>query len=266
MRLIRISDLTLALLLRLPHTLAIPKVTDTLLLPLRIPPTQCLDFTTAKINIPTSLGNPATQCSWPDILQCAASEINCGQECVETVQRVQTDIPPLSPQCSSCLSASTVSHCAICWGTHIPNGQAPRPYSSLPSISRDELCAAAKQVPEAGCIADGFCPAASAASSGEDTEPSGLALIEQIIAELGGGAVGNIDVKPAAGVASTSSATATSNGVVGSTSTSVSAPGVTNGVSISPGGPSSSSSTSSSTTRGGGRAAGLCGRYYCVDG
>ncbi|KAI4188281.1 MAG: hypothetical protein L6R41_002232 [Letrouitia leprolyta] len=190
----------------------------------------------------------------------------------------KTDIPPLSPQCSACLSPTTVAHCALCWGSHIPTGQAPRPYSSLPSISRDELCKTAKQIPEARCIVDGFCPSAASVdssfppdgNSSEDLQPSGLALIEQIIAELGSDAVGYVGVKPGAGVESSISVTATSmdGGMLGgSTSTSVSAaPVVTNHVSVVSGSPPSNTTSTTSTTSSEGRARGLCGRYYCLGG
>lgn len=111
------------------------------------------------------------------------------------------------------------------------------PYSSLPSISRDDLCAAAKKIPQAGCIVDGFCPAAKNSLSSGTTESSELALIEQIIADLGNSAIGQVDVQPAP---------------VGTSSVSISA--------------SISTSSSTSTTSSEGRAVGLCGKYYCVGG
>ncbi|KAL9010390.1 MAG: hypothetical protein Q9173_004670 [Seirophora scorigena] len=166
------------------------------------------------------------------------------------------DIPTLSPRCSACLAPATVSHCAVCWGTHIPLGQAPHPYSSLPSVSRDDLCAAARQIPHAECIVDAFCPAAEHDAPAEG-EPGDLALIEDIIAGLGG-AVGTVDVQQGPAVGNGGAA----GGEAPDTGGNATAPSVTGNVSI--GTPSStpSSSSASSTTS---RARGLCGRYWCFD-
>ncbi|KAL8753378.1 MAG: hypothetical protein Q9184_005441, partial [Pyrenodesmia sp. 2 TL-2023] len=127
-----------------------------------------------------------------------------------------TDLPNLSPQCSVCLTPATVFHCALCFGTYVPTGQAPRPHSSLPSVSRDQLCAAAKEIPEAECIVEGFChlerdgtlglhsnssstSSFSASSNSAGQQPTGLALLGLIVASLEG-AVASIDVQPAVAV------------------------------------------------------------------
>ncbi|KAL9584093.1 MAG: hypothetical protein Q9203_004806, partial [Teloschistes exilis] len=134
---------------------ATPRVFDALLLPLRIPPQQCFNFNASAIAPPPNLEPPTTQCTWADIFECAAKAINCGQICLETTQRVPSDIsirvPP--PQCSACLSSATISRCALCYGTHIPTGQASAPSA----ISRTQLCVAAQKIPQAKCIADGLC-------------------------------------------------------------------------------------------------------------
>ncbi|KAI4089274.1 MAG: hypothetical protein LQ344_005492 [Seirophora lacunosa] len=169
------------------------------------------------------------------------------------------DIPTLSPQCSACLTPATVSHCAVCWGTRIPLGQAPHPYSSLPSVSRDDLCTAARQIPDAECIVDAFCPVAEhgAPAAEDDTpaevEPGDLALIEDIIAGLSG-AVGTVDVQQGPAVGNGGAA---AGGEAPDTGGNTTAQLVTGSVSVAT--PSSSSSASITTSR----ARGLCGRYWC---
>ncbi|KAI4224778.1 MAG: hypothetical protein L6R36_004411 [Xanthoria steineri] len=246
----------------LPFTIATPKVADNLLLPLRIPQQGCHKFSSYEIKSPSSVPNPATNCSWKDILDCGAQEINCGQICLGTVQRVPTAISPLSPQCRTCLSPSTISHCAACFGTHIPTGFTPSTHASAPSITRDDLCAAAKAFPGANCIAEAFCPEAEdgkippTASNEEEEEEDDddesdatnpLAAVEQIIAGLGSDAVGDVDVQQPGGA---EEPTTTTGGTAGRSSSS-----------------SSSAAAAAASSMGAeprGRAAGLCGKFFCT--
>lgn len=167
-----------------------------------------------------------------------------------------SDISNVPPQCSACLSTATVSHCAICWGSHVSTGQAPGAYyKPVAAVSRAQLCAAAEKVPQAGCIADGFCDAVylhitplpsptsggttSSSSGSTSSSLEGIALVDAIINNLGGAAVGNVAVQqPGAAAAAATTTTPTPS-------------------------PSSSSSSSASSHRANG-AVGLCGSYHCV--
>ncbi|KAL8753240.1 MAG: hypothetical protein Q9199_005187 [Rusavskia elegans] len=237
------TGFSLALCTYLPFTIATPKVADDLLLPLRIPQQRCHNFSSSDIILPPSVPKPATKCSWKDILDCGAHEINCGQICVGTVQRVPTTISPLSLQCRTCLSPSIISHCATCFGTTILTGFTPQTYSA-PSITRDALCSAAKAIPEANCIVQGFCadggdrqtPPAPSDQEANDTDP--LAVVEQMIANLGPDAVGDVDVQQQQPASTTEGRESSSS--------------------------SSSAAASTMSVEAGGRAAGLCGRFFCT--
>ncbi|KAL8926637.1 MAG: hypothetical protein Q9172_001673 [Xanthocarpia lactea] len=187
----------LALLTFLPLTIiATPRVTDDLLLPLRIPQQRCPDFAPGNLIIPPSIQQPATKCSWHEILKCGAEEIECGPICVGTVQGANPTI--LLLQCRTCLSPSTVTHCATCFGTHIPTGFSPQTYASAPSISHNQLCSTAKAIPEAGCIVQGFCPddppPPPSSSTSEDSKDP-MAVVAQIIEDLGPSAVPYVEVQ-----------------------------------------------------------------------
>ncbi|CAL8579842.1 hypothetical protein XPA_005573 [Xanthoria parietina] len=237
------TGFSLALFTYLPFAIATPKVADNLLLPLRIPQQGCHSFSSNDIKPPSSVPNPATNCSWKDILDCGAQEINCGQICLGTVQRVPTALPPLSPQCRTCLSPSTVSHCAACFGTHIPTGFTPSTHASAPSITRDDICSAAKAIPGASCVAEAFCPEEE--EDNNDT-PDPLAAVEQIIAGLGPNAVGDVDVQPLGDAVE------------------VQEPATTTGSSSSSSSSSAAAAASSTGAETRGRAAGLCGKFFCT--
>lgn len=91
MRSIYTSTLLAASLPYAWFAVATPKVSDTLLLPLRIPSQRCSNFNSTNLKIPSSLDPPKTNCPWTDILECAAEEINCGQVCLGTKQRAYVD-------------------------------------------------------------------------------------------------------------------------------------------------------------------------------
>ncbi|KAL9633178.1 MAG: hypothetical protein Q9204_003504 [Flavoplaca sp. TL-2023a] len=236
------ANVPLALRTCLPFTVATPRVADTLLLPLRIPQQQCHNFASQDLTIPPSVPKPATKCSWKDILECGTQTINCGQICVETVQRVPSNPPLPSPQCHACLSASTISHCANCFGTRVPTGFTPQTYVNAPSITRKALCSAAKVMPEANCIVEGFCtdedlPTPREEGEEEEGNADPLARVNEIIAELGPDAVGDVDVQG-------DEATGGDGGAARVTT-----------------GADAGSTTGENT---GGRAAGLCGKYFCT--
>ncbi|KAL8681878.1 MAG: hypothetical protein Q9186_002035 [Xanthomendoza sp. 1 TL-2023] len=161
--------------------------------------------------------------------------LNVEHKRLNAVQFAPANIPNLPPPCRDCLKPAQISHCAACFGTHVPTGFSPQSYGSSPSISRDQICAAAKQIPEAGCIVESFCPKDSLPSAPIES-PDPLAVVEQIIADLGENAVGGVDVQQGAAVT-----TAEGSGAGNSTD-----------------------ATTANTTGARGRAAGLCGKYYCT--
>ncbi|KAL8713606.1 MAG: hypothetical protein Q9220_002468 [cf. Caloplaca sp. 1 TL-2023] len=196
---------------------------------------------------------------------------------------VLTTLPTLSPQCSACLSPALLSHCVICFGTHVPAGFTPQTYPSgqNPNITRSQLCDVAKQIPEADCVVKGFCdpdaePSASSSSSSSTGAANGttatnsstavteaesaLQVVEEIIGELAG-VVGSVDVQPGNGGPMSGSPTTSSTTMM--TMTTMSSVGVRS-VSV-----SQAASTSSTTGGGGGGrlndgAVGLCGSYHCT--
>ncbi|KAI4111261.1 MAG: hypothetical protein LQ339_000722 [Xanthoria mediterranea] len=140
----------------------------------------------------------------------------------------------------------------------------PSTHASAPSITRDDLCAAAKAFQEANCIAEAFCPededrpipptASNDQEEEEEEEDNNdttnpLAAVEQIIAGLGSDAVGDVDVQlPGNAVGVQAPATTTENTAASSSSSSSSA----------------AAAASSTGAEPRGRAAGLCGKFFCT--